>query len=160
MQPSCPHCSKGFSCKDNAIRHMSSTCHNKKDVLEPEEQLKHRMEMSLIRKRENIDILQHKVLCPESYEEISQSCYRAHLKMNRDKANACRFLEDDSYHMPPKTRKAIKVAKKVSSSFAEDMDSLTIDKSRFELRGIEDDNTDFGETNSGIVTTLDRVAFG
>ncbi|KAF5283561.1 hypothetical protein FQA39_LY17307 [Lamprigera yunnana] len=65
MQPSCPHCGKGVSRKDNVIRHVRSTCPYKKDLLEPEEQSKHRMEMPLKRKRENVDIPQHKVLCPE-----------------------------------------------------------------------------------------------
>ncbi|KAF5288373.1 hypothetical protein FQA39_LY15463 [Lamprigera yunnana] len=44
MQPTCPYCSKGFSRKDNVIRHMRPNM--KKNKLEPEEQSKHRMEMS------------------------------------------------------------------------------------------------------------------
>ncbi|KAF5284876.1 hypothetical protein FQA39_LY16926 [Lamprigera yunnana] len=46
MQPSCPHWNKGLSRKD-VICYMRSTCPNKKDLLEPEEQLKHRIETSL-----------------------------------------------------------------------------------------------------------------
>ncbi|KAF5277255.1 hypothetical protein FQA39_LY18511 [Lamprigera yunnana] len=95
MQPNCPHCGKGFSRKDNVIRPMRSTCHNmKNNELEPEEQSKHRLEISLKRKRENVVISQLKVFCPECNEEIPQSCYRAQLRTNRHKANACRFLED------------------------------------------------------------------
>ncbi|KAF5299869.1 hypothetical protein FQA39_LY11406 [Lamprigera yunnana] len=60
----------------------------------PEEQSKHRLEMSLKRKRENLDIPQHKVLSPECNEEIPKSWYRAYLRTNHHKANACRFLED------------------------------------------------------------------
>ncbi|KAF5288351.1 hypothetical protein FQA39_LY15441 [Lamprigera yunnana] len=73
---------------------MRSTCSNmKKNELEAEGQSKHRMEMSAKRKREKIDFSQHKIVCPECNEEISQSCYRAHLRTNRHKTNACRFLE-------------------------------------------------------------------
>ncbi|KAF5300834.1 hypothetical protein FQA39_LY10956 [Lamprigera yunnana] len=89
MQPSYPHCGKGFSRKDNVIHHMRSTCPNmKKNEFEPEEQSEHRMEMSAKRQREKIDIPQHKVLCPECNEEMPQSCHRAHLRTNRHKANA------------------------------------------------------------------------
>ncbi|KAF5290340.1 hypothetical protein FQA39_LY14723 [Lamprigera yunnana] len=95
MRSTCPHCGKGFSRKDNVIRHMRFTCLNvKKNKLEPKEQPKHRMEMSAKRKRENIDFSQHKIVCPECNEEISQSCYQPILRTNRQKANACRFLED------------------------------------------------------------------
>ncbi|KAF5287212.1 hypothetical protein FQA39_LY15989 [Lamprigera yunnana] len=47
MQPSCPHCGKGFSRKDNVIRYMRSTCPNmkRKNEFEQEEQSEHRMEM-------------------------------------------------------------------------------------------------------------------
>ncbi|KAF5278325.1 hypothetical protein FQA39_LY05814 [Lamprigera yunnana] len=94
MQPSCPHCGKGFARKDNVIRHMRSTCPNKKDLLEPEGHSKNRLEITLKRKPENLDIPQHKVLCPECNEYIPQSWYRAHLRSIRHKTNACRFLEE------------------------------------------------------------------
>ncbi|KAF5269106.1 hypothetical protein FQA39_LY08776 [Lamprigera yunnana] len=51
MQLNSPHCGKRFSPKDNVIRHMRSTCPNKKDLLEPEEQSKHGLEMCLKRKQ-------------------------------------------------------------------------------------------------------------
>ncbi|KAF5275160.1 hypothetical protein FQA39_LY18662 [Lamprigera yunnana] len=52
------------------------------------------MEISAKRKREKVDSLQHKVACPEYNEELPQSYYHAHLRINRHKANACRFLEN------------------------------------------------------------------
>ncbi|KAF5283563.1 hypothetical protein FQA39_LY17309 [Lamprigera yunnana] len=117
MQPTCPHCGKGFSRKDNVIRHMRSTCPNmkKKNELEPKEQSKHRMELSAKRKREKVHVAPLHAACVE----IPPDVLSTFKKLRRRPAESARVLDSNSGNAGPPTGSKLPDDKQASGTLVE-----------------------------------------
>ncbi|KAK4883395.1 hypothetical protein RN001_006714 [Aquatica leii] len=91
----CPQCEHQFTRSDNLKRHLKNSC--KGVALNKVMKRKFENEAQSSSKKKSNDNKKEKVniRCNECQEDVPKAHYRGHLRSNRHKINACRFIDDE-----------------------------------------------------------------